>query len=142
MLQTFFLCALVALHAESIKTASAAEVGFWIWFFGTVVLTYTMYAKAAFTDPGTIRTQIYLNQNTEESANHIGALRKSKRAQARKPSTVLKELERPGPGPTTSAPQSKAVSALLLIAEEQNSLQSNIDLNQIQTEKEAMESKP
>lgn len=28
-----------------------------------------MYAKAALTDPGTIRTQLYLNQNTEVEAD-------------------------------------------------------------------------
>lgn len=30
-----------------------------------------MYSKAALTDPGTIRTQLYLNQNTEIEADSI-----------------------------------------------------------------------
>lgn len=79
------------LNLDLFSSVEPWNIVFSIWFLATVVLTYATYFKAALTDPGTIRTQIYLNQNTEESANTV---KKDKR-HARKPSTVLKELEKP-----------------------------------------------
>ena len=67
-----------------ITSAAPINLAFSLWFFATLVLTYAFYIKAAITDPGTIRTQLFLNQNTEETANTV---RKNKQ-HARKPSSV------------------------------------------------------
>ena len=78
---------LAYLNKDMFTSTDPLSIIFAVWFLASVVLTYGMYAKAAMTDPGTIRTQIYLNQNTEESANIVDR----RKRHARKPTTVLQE---------------------------------------------------
>ena len=80
---------------------ATGEVVFVVWVLLTGVVTYIMYFKASFTDPGVIQAQIYLNQNTEESANYVAKSKKH----ARKPSTMLQELEKDLPNSSTKKPQ-------------------------------------
>lgn len=91
-MQTSFLLVLIYCNAEFLFSIEPLNLCFSLWFFLTILATYVTYFKAAMTDPGTIRTQIYLNQNTEESANTV----KKDKKHARKPTTVMKELEKPG----------------------------------------------
>ncbi len=93
MLQTSVSVTLIALNSDMLTSLNVSEIAFIVWLLVTGLATYIMYFKASFTDPGTIKTQIYLNQNTEESANHIAKSKKH----ARKPSTMLQELEREDP---------------------------------------------
>jgi len=44
------------MNADYFNKADTGNIVFQVWFFATVVLTFAFYTKAAFTDPGTIRT--------------------------------------------------------------------------------------
>ena len=102
VLQTAFIVLMVVLNADllfSIKEKSEIEVTDH-HFNGPVlialiavftVITFFLYVKVAWADPGFVQTQVFTNQETEivEETTH-----NNKRSRhARKPSTVLEELE-------------------------------------------------
>ena len=101
-MQTAVAVALLALNSDMLTNMAAGEVVFIVWVLLTGFATYIMYLKASFTDPGVIRAQIYLNQNTEESANYVARSKKH----ARKPSTMLQELEKDLPSDSANKAQS------------------------------------
>jgi hypothetical protein len=55
---------------------------FFCFFAVSSVSTFAIYFKTSFSDPGTVKTQIYINQNTEDGGTIM--LR-----HARKPSSVI-----------------------------------------------------
>jgi hypothetical protein len=63
--------ALLALNTDMLTEHNQWEIVYFVWVIVTGFFLYFFYYKASFTDPGTIKSQIYLNQNTEESANHV-----------------------------------------------------------------------